>query len=479
MKKITALLLIVMMASAFCACGVNVEWGPRVESNVARVYTTGDRLSSFVINGVKVEGSVPGSASMDNSADGRTSLADVDNSVVYFVSENGVDQLGSAIFSEEISFDGRTAVYLDGTNVMRYSADTREKSVLLEGMAAVSQLAISPHGQTVAVTGSVVNEGTEISTFIVKNGVSEKVLEQANCAIIAIADDGSVYYYINRDENKLYAVKNGEEKLVTGELGAASVFNFTSDLSELCYYTSSGVNRLFDIETGSDRELCSGFGYTAKTNVYSISWGDHPVYINDVETFLNGLFLCRSSSEGGYMWNLGVLRESGIEWITENAETYSVIEDKGQVIWLSSGVLMRTKLSGKTKILAENVLDMAVTDTGDIYYRTNANSLFLIRGGAKGKKLDSSVNKITVCGRYCFYIKDKPVGGGAEAAGKLFRTDGKTCEDMQVGACTFEKREGHLLVYADPVKDGDGTLCRLLFTHDGESFTAEFEGVRQ
>lgn len=478
MKKAIALILIAAMTAAFGACGVKVEYGPKLESNTARVYTAGDRLSSFVIDGVKIEGTVPGTASMDNAADGRTSLANVDNSVVYFVSEQGVDPLGTAVFSEEISFDGRTACYLEGNKLMRYTLDTRSAEPILEGVFSVAQLAISPHGQTVAMTGVLEDEGVTTAVFIIGKDGAKRVFEGEERSVIAITDDGSVYYTLDRKDKTLCVFSDGEKHTISSDIGGASVFNFTSDLSELCYYTAGGVNRLFKLADKSDTELCTGFGYTAKTDRYSISWGEAPVYINDVTSFINGLFLCRSGQEGGYTWDLGVLSAKGIKWIVKEAEDYSVIEEKNCVVWISGGKLQRTGFGGKTKLLAENAVDMAVAETGDIYYRSDAKSLFVIKNFKKPVKLDSGVSSIAGCGKYCFYIKDKPIGGGAETAGRLFRTEGAEGTDMQVNAALFGKRSGHLLIYADPEKTEGELLYRLLFTHDGEAFTAEFAGVR-
>lgn len=479
MKKLISILVIIVMAAALCSCTPKLEWGPQVKSNTARVYSVTERTSSFVINGKPVEGSVPGSASMDNSSDGATSLADIDNSVVYFVSENGIDPLGIAVASEEISFDGRVACYLEGGNLMRYSLDTRSSEPIFEGLYSIVQLAISPHGKTVAVTGSEQGDGANISSFIIKDGKAEKVFEGRDCSIIAISDDGSVYYYVNKENNTLYAVSEGGEHAVTDKIGAASVYNFNADLTELCYYTSSGVNRLFKLSDKTDTELCSGFGYTAKTNVYSISWGDHPVYINAVDTFMNGLFVRRNTTEGGYTCDVGVLTKEGVRWIIEGAERYAVREDAGYIIWMAEGRLQRTKFSGRTKTLAENVLDMAVTENGSVYYMSEAKTLFAIIGSKKPVKLDSGLSALAPCGEYCFYIKDKPVGADEETAGRLFRASGKECVDMGRNAASFERREGHLLIYTDPVMQDGQTLYTLVFTHDGTEFTASFDGVKR
>jgi hypothetical protein len=479
MKKLLVLLMALAFAASFCACGPKLEAGSQLAHNVARTFTKEDRISHFIIDGREVGGSMTGYAVIDASADGRTALAEVNSISVAFVSEAGVDMLGTSVFNAEISFDGKVACYVDGENFMLYSVDSRSGKVLAENIYAVKQIAISPSSRCIGLSALYTGDGEKASTVLIKDGVTTPILEDVNASIIAVSDDGSLYYYIDRGSNDFWVCANGERKLISEEFGANSVFNFTRDLSEVSYLTAAGVNMLFRLEDGSNRELCEGFGFTLKTNIYSISRGEVPVYINDVDSFLSGLFVRYKSLNGERYYDVGLVGDDGaISWLVEDCRDYQVIASQGRILSTLGSVLRSTDLKGKTKQLATDVVSFKATEDGKYtYYQSAANSLFMIKGTGNPKRIETGVSSFALLNGYCFYICGKPAGEELETAGKLMRTDGKNTVDMGKNAVRFDTRAGQLLVYTDPAGTGDEVTYGLAYTSDGENFTAEFTGV--
>ena len=480
MKKAIAIILLAVVMAAFCACGSKpFSRGSQLEHNVARSFTTDDRLSHFIIDGREVEGNMSGVAVIDASADGRTALAEVNSVTVAFVSEAGVDLLGTTVSNAEISFDGRVACYGEGESFMRYSLDTRSSEALTDNVYAIKQIAISPASKCIALSALYKDEGEKARSALFMDGQTVPVLEGVNATVLAVSDDGSLIYYIDRDTNDFYVSKGGEATLISEAHGANSVYNFSKDLSEVSYLTSESANMLFRLSDGLNIKLCDGFGFTLKTDVYSISRGEIPVYINDIESFLSGLFVRYKSLNGERYYDVGLVDgEGGISWLVEDCRDYQIAFPQGRIVSTLGAVLRSTDSKGRTKELANDVVSFKMTaDGGTIYYISKANSLFMIKGTGKPKRLETGVSSFALINGYCFYIKDKPAGEDLDTAGRLMRTDGKETVDMGKNAVRFDTRAGQLLIYTDPVITEYGTNYGLFYTVNGEEFTASFEGV--
>lgn len=468
------------MLAALAGCGAKpFECDSLLEHNVARSFTTADRTSHFIIDGVEAPGTMQGVAVMDASADGRTALAEVNSVSVAFVSKDGVDMLGTSVLNAEISFDGRVACYVSGTDFMRYCLDTRTSEVLAGSIYSVKQIAISPKSECIALSALYENEGEKARSVLFTEGGEKPILDGINASVLAVSDDGSVIYYLDRDTNEFRVSKGGQTALISNEHGANSVYNFTNDLSEVSYLTSANKNMLYRLEDGANIELCEGFGFTLKTNIYSISRGDIPVYINDTGSFLSGLFVRYKYLEGEKYYDVGQVDKNGaIAWLIEDCRDYQVVYPEGRIISLLGSVLRSTDSKGKTKQLATDVASFkAASDGGCIYYKSAANSLFVIKGTGKPKRIETGVSSFALINGYCFYICGKPAGEDLETEGRLMRTDGKNTVDMGMDAVRFDTRAGQLLIYTDPEKTEYGIYYGLLYTANGVDFTAEFKSV--
>ena len=473
--RITALLAALILLSGLTACGRKPETGDKLKSNVARAYSRGDRCSRFFRDAAPIAGEVSGKAYLDAAANGSAALAWVD-SLVYFVSEKGVEPLGSGISAAEISFDGNTAYYLLDGVFMRYSADTGEKTGLVTGVDSVVQIAISP-GAECAVLTAEFTEGGQRSVLI-KGGEVSPVLTDGRDTVLAVSDGADIVYYFDASSREFRVEKDGESILISRECGAASSFNFTNDLSEVSFLTDSRKTEIYRLSDGLSVSLGTGFGYTLKTDVYSMNTVTWPVYINGVGSFLNGLWARRDRTEAGeYLFSIAYVDKNGADWIVLGAaDGFKVSDDAKRIIWMEYDQLKLTEVSGKTTLLARDVSAFTCGgDCGKAYYISNAGSLFEVGKGGKPKKLDSAVSFAEAVGGGCAYIKNMTAGDDGSGTLVFFK-DGKAREIM-AGASYFETRSGQLMLFASPEKTEYGVLYTLYLTADGVNWTEAARSV--
>ena len=488
-KKTAALLLAVLICAFAAGCtGQRVETGPQLAHNVARMWFPKERVSRFVLDGRLIDGEAAGQAFMDVSADGRTGIAWVDTAA-YFVDETGVRPLGTGISTAVVSFDGKYALYHAEGELRMMAAGTGEYTVIETGLASVQQIAASPATRSVLFTATYENDGVNRRTMLYSDGSLTPVYEGRSVMALAVSDDASLRFFYDFEQGAFCVDRGGEEKVVSTGCDSNTNYNFTNDLSEVAFRIKDGVNYLYRVDGGILTELGPGFDYTLKTDVYSMSTTTLIAYINDVQSFLNGLWLVRSSVEGVYVYGVGRLTSEGeLEMLVENASDYKV--GGGRIAWLGGGRLYSTDMRGKTRELASDVTSFVLSDDGTyVYYISNAGSLFGIKGTGKPKKLDSNVSDCAQIGDTLFYIKDAEPHG-TEKTGELCRlTALGSGESVMHNAAAFDKRWGQLMVYAYPPEDGSGeprletdegfTACRVYFTADGAELTLLGEGVER
>lgn len=472
MKKTIAIMLLAALLLGLCACAKTVP-GAHLTANIARVYTPENRTSRFVLNGTELEGSVIGKAYFDAAADGRTALAWVDT-VLYFVSEKGVDSLGTDIGTAEISCDGKSALYLMGDMLYSYSLETRESRVVDTSVASVIQFAFSPHGECAVYTVSYDEEPDVYRTMLLKEGWITPVLEGKNAVVLAVSDDAKTIWYYDINAQALCAEADGVRTEVSKECGAATNYNFTNDLNEVIFSTDDSREIFYRLSDGLTCELGTGFGYSLKTDVYSISKVNLFAYVNDVNSFLDGFFMLRRKGQESYIYTLGYLSAKGaVKTIAEEAYKYLISADGKRVLWLGIDGLYSAGASGKAQRIAEDAVD--IIDGGDgntVYYQSSALSLFMIKGSGKPEKLDTLVESAAVFGGECWYIKEYKNG-----AGTLMRTGGGEAEKALENAARIDLRAGQLMIYADPVNDGTKTLYTLYIYTQETGLKLISEGV--
>ncbi|MBO6061306.1 MAG: hypothetical protein J6P98_04235, partial [Clostridia bacterium] len=251
------LLALIAVAAAGCA-GSRAEQGPALSHNVARIWFPAERISRFALDGKVIEGEVTGQAFMDASADGRTSIAWVDTTP-YFVSESGVDQLGAGIDVAVVSFDGRYAVYLTEGELRMFSVETRDCTVLMEGVASAQQIAVSPKSESVLFTVSLEGEGVTRKTFLYTGGSVQEVYEGRGVIAIAVSDDASVRYFYDFKAGAFCADVSGEERVISEKCDNSTNYNFTNDLSEVAFRDTEGENHWYRLRDGRMTDLGGGF----------------------------------------------------------------------------------------------------------------------------------------------------------------------------------------------------------------------------
>ena len=479
MKKTLAIILILSSLLVLSACGAKkAEVGAKLSTNIARCYTPGNRESRFAVNGSPLDGSVIGKAYFDTSADGKAALAWVDT-VLYYVSvNNGVESLGAGISTAELSYDGRLAFFLMDGKIYMFSAETHESAVLEEGVSAMTQLAVSPGSINVFYTAEY--ENGAVRTMRYADGSLSVYWEDANKVVLAVTDDAKALYYFDKKEGFCVEV-DGEARVISKDCGAATNYNFNADLSEVIFSTNDKSYNDPEAEAGSDEifyrlsdgrttNLGKGFGYTLKTDEFSISKITLFSYINNIKTFTNGFYLFRQTIEDNYIYSVGLIDGKGeMNMLCENAVDYQASPDGSRVVWLTTGVLHATDTSGRTKELANNVLDFKLSEDGKYaYYITGANSLFRVSMSGKEKKLDSSVSSLACVGAVCVYIKDD---------GELWYADGKTRVKALDNASRLDRRAGHLLVYSNESEENGTKIYTLHFSTDGKTFNWFADGV--
>lgn len=481
MKRIiAAAALLAVLSSLFCLAGCvkPAEVGAKLSDNIARLWFPGERESRFVLNSQPIEGSVTGQAFLDPASNGKTAIAWVDVTP-YFISEKGVDKLTDATSAAVISFDGSCAVYQAGEQLMLFSAETRSASVIAEGVASVQQISVSPASKAVAFTAQFSDSGAERRSMIYKDGSLTPILEGKDAIVMAVSDDASLCYYYDFGEATVYAEQNGEKTVVTTKPSLKTNFNFTRDLSEVAFCDSEDVNHLFRLSDKQTFDLGEGFQYTLKTDIYSVSATNVITYINDVDSFENGLWLKRDTIDGVRVYAVGLINGKGeLNWLAENVGSYASTNDGKRVLSLGGGKLVSTDMKGKSRELAADVASFAITDDGSFtYYISSAGTLFGIEGTGKPVKLASNASSVKVSGGVCFCLTDV-TGDGDAACGTLKTFRGlEASADIAKNVSSFDRRNGHVIVYVLP-EDGSGkpivetaedgaVLLNAWFTYDG------------
>lgn len=474
--RITALLLaLLMISAAFCACtgGSTVKnEGGRLKSNIARIYEREPRKSHFAVDGELIEGDVTGMAYMSTSAFGDNSLAWV-SSNLYFVSAKGIDKLGSGIETAEISFDGRIALWQDGSSVYRYCVDDRSITEIMTGVGSVVQFSISPHSSTMLCTAVMADDPAEqyVTTIFDSEG-SRELSRSMIC--FAVSDDAKLMYYYDM-ETKALTVKQGDEVYpISKNCSASTSYNFTRDLKELTYDDASGTNHLFCLEGKRDTTLGGGFGITEKTDVFSISTVSYYTYINDMDTFRGGLWSAKYTVDNIVSYDVGYINAAGeISWLVKEAVSYEVQPDQSRVVYTDAlGRLVSVNsMGGRAKQLATDVNDFELCG-GNIYYLSAANTLFMIKGVGKPAKVAGGVADFAVLGDTCAFITSD---GGVHYA-KLAKV---TDVDGISSAVRFDRRVSMLILYTNESVDEEGLkLYDAYLSKDGKSFTPAFTGVQ-
>ena len=472
MKKPTILLILLAVLLSLSACAVKAGSGTKLSCNIARIYTPATRESRFVMNGELIDGSVTGKAYFTASADGRTTLAWVDT-VLYFVSENGIDSLGTGISTAEISFDGKTALWFQDNSIKRYSLDTREIDVLDTGVSSVIQFAESPGGNIIMFTASYEGDEREYRTKMYKDGVLTEVFGDITAVVLAVSDDAGLIYY--SDLNAGFCVEvNGEKRVISTECGAATNYNFTRDLGEVIFNTDDMRQVYYRLRDGRTTEIGHNFGYTLKTDVYGISDVNMFCYTNDIDTFENGLFMTRETKDETYLYTIGLIDKTGnIGVLVESTEKYEVSGDNSRIFWVGVNGLMETDMKGNTKQICDTVVDFAANkgNSTGVYYISGSNTLFYHDRSKRDFKVGTNVTDFAITGfQECAYISN----------GGLYYQLGQGPQNgmiFQSGAVRFDTRAGQILYYADPVEKDGKTTYTLYVSTDAKNFTKLFEGV--
>lgn len=482
MKKFIAfaVVLLAVLSAVSCKSGpdtpysapASAETGPLLGANIARVYTPASRESRFILNGEPIEGSVVGKAYFDAAADGRTALAWVDT-VVYFVSEKGVDRLGAGISTAELSFKGDEAFYQLGDKLYKYSLETRSSEVVDEGIMSVIQFAISPSGASVMFTAVYNDAPGEYRTKLLRGGSLAPALEGMAGAVIAVSDDAETVWYMDPSKG-FCADVGGETRVVSAECDAASNYNFTSDLGEVIFSTKDGRQILYRLGDGKTSELGTGFGYSIKTEIYSMSKVTLFSYINDVLTFENGLFMLRNTVGESYAYTVGLIRDDfSVSILAENAKKYAASPDGERIIWLKDEALYSTDMSGKTEELSSSAVSFDLSPDGKtLLFITSEGLLYSVKDGSF-TEIDGSVSSCAALDGCFIYIKDKTGQTGTLCS---HSAEGGTRELMP-NVSRFNKRHGQVLVYADPEAYGDTDVYTLFISTNGLGLTKISEGV--
>ena len=469
MKRFAAFLLAALMLLSLAACSKDIESGPKVDSNIARVYSAESGVSRFVLNGRLIEGEAEGKAQIDISADGKSCLAWV-RSNVYYVSEAGVVPLGGGITEAELSFDGKTAYFFQNGALMEYTPQGGIK-IVEEGLDSLVQLAISPSGKCLVYTASHPDDGFGYSCTLYKDGALTKVLDDKEAIALAVTDDADTVYYLDTGAGCFTVRKAGADTVISNECDSGTNYNFTRDLNEVVYITKDKVNRLFRSSDGKDLELGTGFGFTLKTDVYSRSIITLFTYINDVDSFMNGLWLLRTKLDSGYLYSVVRIGKDGrVKQLFEGAEKYKAAPDGKSVLWEKDGALYYQKANGSSSKIAANVVRYAFSTDGSlIWYLDVLGDLYCRKPGGKSKHIDNGVGEFSVIGGCCLYITD--------AADVLYRSDGSGHEKLMEDAAYIDTRDGQLLIYSNEHDTDLGTAYTLTVTPDGESFDTEFTEI--
>ena len=472
MKRIAAFILAsVLLLAAGCTQG-NVR-GSVLADNIARIYTPGDRTSRFVHNGAAIDGTVVGKAYFNAAADGRTALAWVDRTL-YFVSDKGVDLLGSGIGAAEISKDGGSALFLDGDVIYRYSLETRGTAAVDEGVESVVQFAFSPSGDTFMFTARYSSESGAYRTRLFKDGRLLDAEELSGSIVLAVNDAADIIYYYDAPKGAFSVLTEDGSRVISEECGPVSRYDFTNDLGEVIFSTEDGKEIWYRLSDGSAAELGTGFGYSLGTDVFSISTLTLFTYIYDTSSFADGLYMLRKNAGDAYIYSIGRLSRDGrTRILVENALKYEIPSDGSRIVWLGTDGLFSTDLNGGTKALASDAEDFALSEDGNaVCYVSAAGELFRVSGNRAAEKLDSRVDSLCWFKGRCFYIKDRTDG-----VGTLCSSDGRETRITAANAVRFSRRAGQLLVYTDPVGYGDREIYSLLISADGNEFFLAAEGV--
>lgn len=470
--RAAALTLTMIFALSLVSCvkrGASGDGG-FVCDNIARVYDKANNTSRFVLNNTLIEGDVDGKAYLDASARGRTTLAWTYDTTLYFVSENGIDFLGDGVTTAEISFDGRLCVYLIGNELRCYFADTRTSSVIDSGMEAIRQISISPNSKRVMYT-TIPNDASADQTRIWDGNTITDYYAQTTS--MAISDDGQTIYYMSTADNSFCVEHDGAATLISDSVTSTSSFNFTRDLSEVTF-DEGGQNVLYRLSDKSKTDLGGGFGFTEKTDVYSISTVTLYTYINDCATFTDGLWMARSrdlTDQSTYLYDIAYIDKNGdIEKLVTSAADYQIVRADNSIYWQSGTELYRTTINGKTVRLAKNVSvkAFAVTKSGKYAYCLSDGGVLYSIKGKTVKKLASSVTSMAAIEDRLAYV--------CEPDGDLYFAEGTDCTYVMSGANDIDRRAGMLICFAD---GGDSGLYDAYFSIDGKSYILLQSGVER
>ena len=238
-----------------------------------------------------------------------------------------------------------------------------------------------------------------------------------------------------------------------------------------------GLNHLFCLDTKKDTTMGSGFGITEKTDVFSISTVTCYTYINDIDSFRNGVWMERRTVESSYVYDLGYINSAGeVDWLVKDSIQYYVPQDQSRIIWLSPMSRLSTTAvpSGKTVEIAQNAVSFdALADGSRVYYRTAADSLFTVKGSGSAKKVASSIADFAVIDGVCSYITSD---------GAVHYAEGTNVTDVSsvTAAVRFDKRAGMLILYANQ-QEGAGEDAVYVYdaycSANGREYTLAYSDV--
>lgn len=471
MKKTIAILLLLCFLLPLAGCaGKQTAPAPWLRHNVARLFAPLSRESRFMIDAKAVEGSAAGKAAMDTSADGRTALAWVDTAV-WYVSEKGVDPLGTGIGSAELSFDGRYAAYLEGDELKLFDGQKRTAQTIEGGIASLVQVAFSPNSgafaYTVCFTGDLTRRVTKLSV----GGEVSEPFPGRNTVVLAVSDDASVIWFLEGAELALRVRVNGEERDVSSEVGAATSFNFTNDLSEVAFGRNDGTWALYRISDGSTKELGGGYQFTLKTDIYSINMITAIVYINDTASFTGGFWLKRSrDANDDYVYELCLMDEQGgLSTVASGVTDYAARPDGSGVFYEADGGIFLAGSDGGTQAVSPAGSGISMTDDGiTLYFINGAYGAESWPGGAVGIP-GGSVSSICAIGS---------VGLCINSEGELYRISGSKAEKVMDSAVRMDKRAGQVIIYAEPTEIEGEVIYNVYMTADGERFELQGRGIQ-
>lgn len=371
--KLITLFCVIMIALVLAAVLLSGRLEPSPDDPIVHIstgihleYDAFDDKTFIFIDGVLTDFTIDQSISaIKTNFEGNVCAMLTSDGILYYVTEKEVVQIADNVLNFELSNYGDAVAFVQHNGepsdctIQLYRLSQGEAVQIDSGADHQSiQLCLSPNGETLVYTR---DAGERQGLYLYINDQLQYKASDINCPVVT--DPGEIYAVDRSDNTLCFFDVNGGKTNIAADV--YPIFRLNHDNTEIIfaagkkwYISIQGKER---VQIGNSAYFIPAGSHIASTAIYN-SGSSHIVNYG-VQTLLDHYYL----TDGALVY---LNKNSTVKEIVKNAENIQLCGEDGKLFYVRASKLYEaaTDPSIEAKLVASNVAEYYLTQTGSVYY---------------------------------------------------------------------------------------------------------------